>query len=178
MVGKRLAPSEALNPCVNRSTSMNKLNSETVRVRPYASFDAAPVSDLIRTTMSASNAADYPLDRLQPLIDYFTPEKLDEINRERVCFVAEADSVIVGTAALEEDALVTFFVAPSRQRKGIGATLLRSVEEEARRRGLSRLIVEASIAGAPFYKAMGYEPTGAIVERVAGAHIVMAKDLN
>jgi GNAT superfamily N-acetyltransferase len=160
------------------STSMNNLNLETVRVRPYASCDAAPVSGLIRTTMLASNVADYPLDRLQPLIDYFTPEKLDEINRERVCFVAEADSVIVGTAALEEDALVTFFVAPSRQRQGIGATLLRYVEEEARRRGLSKLIVEASIAGAPFYKAMGYESTGSTVERVAGAHIVMTKDLD
>jgi len=128
--------------------------------------------------MLTSNVVDYPLDRLQPLIDYFTPEKLDEINRDRVCFVAEVDSVIVGTAGLEEDALVTFFVAPSRQRKGIGATLLRYVEEEARRRGLSRLIVEASIAGAPFYEAMGYEPTGSTVERVAGPHIVMTKDLD
>lgn len=54
-------------------------------------------------------------------VDY-TPEKLEEINRERVCFVAEADSVIVGTAALEGDALVTFFVDPSQQRRGIGAT--------------------------------------------------------
>jgi GNAT superfamily N-acetyltransferase len=159
-------------------TSMNNLNLETIRIRPYASFDAAPVSGLIRTTMSTSNVADYPLDRLQPLIDYFTPQKLDEINRERVCFVAEADSGIVGTAALEKDALVTFFVVPSRQRKGIGAMLLRYVEEEARRRGLSKLIVEASIAGAPFYEAMGYEPTGSTVERVAGAHIVMTKDLN
>jgi GNAT superfamily N-acetyltransferase len=157
---------------------MNNLRLEAVRVRPYASSDAAPVSGLIRTTILASNVADYPLDRLQPLIDYYTPEKLDRINRERVCFVAEADSVIVGTAALEDDALVTFFVSPPQQRRGIGATLLRHVEEEALRRGLNKLMVEASIAGAPFYEAMGYEPTGSTVERVAGVHIVMKKNLS
>jgi GNAT superfamily N-acetyltransferase len=151
------------------------MKSKPVRIRPYESRDADAVSQLIRSTMLTSNAADYPLDRLQPLIDYFTPEKVDQINRDRSCFVAEVDAIIVGTAGLEGDALVTFFVSPTRQRQGIGAGLLREVEETARRQGLRRLMVHSSLAGASFYEAMGYERTGSIIPGTAGPHIEMIK---
>ncbi len=86
-----------------------------MRIRPYESTDAEAVSRLIRTTMRISNSADYPMDRLQPLIDYFSPEKVDQLSRERVCLVAEDGGEIVGTGGLEEDELVTFFVDPRRQ---------------------------------------------------------------
>ncbi len=44
------------------------------KIRPYHSSDAGALSRLIRTTMRISNSADYPMERLQPLIDYFSPE--------------------------------------------------------------------------------------------------------
>jgi GNAT superfamily N-acetyltransferase len=151
------------------------VTTSAVRIRPYESRDADAVSQLIRSTMLISNSSDYPLDRLQPLIDYFTPEKLDQINRDRSCFVAEVDSTIVGTAGLEGDALVTFFVSPTRQRQGIGAGLLREVEGTARSQGLRKLQVHSSLAGASFYEAMGYERTGTITPGTAGPHIEMIK---
>lgn len=146
-------------------------------IRPFRPSDADAVSRLIRGTMRVSNSADYAAERLEPLIDYFSPEKVKQLNRERVCFVAVEAEEIVGTGALEGDELVTFFVAPQRQGGGTGSALLAAVEAAASERGIAVLRVGASLAGAAFYRARGYEPTGEIPEGTAGAHVAMRKVL-
>jgi GNAT superfamily N-acetyltransferase len=148
-----------------------------VKIRPYQSSDARSVSELIRRTMRISNSADYPLVRLQPLIDYFSPEKVDKLGQERACFVAEAQGEILGTGALEGDEVVTFFVSPEQQGCGVGSLLLEAVEQVACERGLREVRVGASLAGAPFYQKRGYEPTGEMLEGAAGAHVAMRKRL-
>ena len=148
-----------------------------MRIRAYESADANAVSQLIRTTMRISNSADYPMDRLQPLIDYFSPEKVDQLSRERVCLVAEEAGEIVGTGGLEDDELVTFFVNPGWQGRGIGSALLSAVEAVASTRGIRELKVGSSLAGAPFYQSHGYRPTGELSEGTAGTHVPMTKVL-
>jgi len=41
-----------------------------LKIRLYHPSDAGAVSRLIRTTMRISNSADYPMERLQPLIAF------------------------------------------------------------------------------------------------------------
>jgi predicted N-acetyltransferase YhbS len=148
-----------------------------IAIRAFEPRDADAVSALIRRTMGESNSHDYPLDRLQPLIDYFSPEKVLRLGQERVCLVAESDQLLVGTAALEGAELATFFVLPEYQRLGIGAQLLAALEEQARAQGHSRLTVDASLTGAAFYARMGYLRTGVDREGSAGPQIGMEKRL-
>jgi hypothetical protein len=70
--------------------------------------------------MRDSNASDYPADRLEALIAYFTPERLRALALERYCLVALHRAEIVGTAARDGPELVTFFVRRSFQRRGVG----------------------------------------------------------
>ena len=128
--------------------------------------------------MRISNSADYRMERLQPLIEYFSPEKVDALAEERVCVVAEDAGEIVGTGALDGDALVTFFVAPEQQGAGIGSALLAAVENAAVERGRRELRVGASLAGTPFYERHGYRPTGEVLEGTAGAHVAMRKQIS
>lgn len=153
------------------------MNAKPFYIRPYHSEDAEAVSRLIRRTMRVSNSSDYSMDCLQALIDYFSPEKVEQINQERLCFVAESPDGVVGTAGLEGHVLVTFFVDPAHQQRGIGAALMREIETTARRQGLSRLEVQSSLASAAFYEAMGYSRTGKIVDGTAGTHVDMIKEL-
>jgi GNAT superfamily N-acetyltransferase len=146
-------------------------------IRHFAPRDAAAVSDLIRTTMRVSNTRDYPIEQLQPLIDYFSAEKVIQLSAERVCFVAEDGGRIIGTAALEGIELSTFFVHPQEQGRGIGTLLLQALEEHARAAGIPRLTVDASITGVPFYERMGYTRTGLERAGTAGPQIGMVKDL-
>lgn len=75
-------------------------------------------------------------------------------------FVAEVDGEISGFAALllEQDKaeLDGLFVAPERQRAGIGTALVEAATHEARRRGLSLVTVVASPAARAFYERCGF----------------------
>jgi GNAT superfamily N-acetyltransferase len=148
-----------------------------MQIRPYCSSDADAVSQIIRTTMRISNSADYPLEHLQPLIDYFSPAKVEQINGDRFCLVAEEEGHLLATAALEADELVTFFVLPEAQGRGIGAALLRALEGIARAQGITELKVNASMTGVPFYERHSYKLTGAQLDGVAGPQIAMRKQL-
>lgn len=146
-------------------------------IRAYQHQDAAAVSNIIRQTMRITNSQDYPIERLQPLIAYFSPEKVDLLNDERQCLVAEVDQQLVGTAALEGSELVTFFVLPQYQDQGIGMQLLLALEQLVQQSAISTITVAASVAGEPFYRRMGYLPTGAEHDGTAGRQIHMIKQL-
>ena len=73
------------------------MNMEIV-VRPFRPDDAVAVSSLVAHTMRVSNAQDYPGDRLEALIAYFTPEKLLVLASERHCLVATHQSNVIATA--------------------------------------------------------------------------------
>ena len=148
-----------------------------VLIREFEPEDAEAVSFIIRQTMKTSNSADYSLDILQPLIDYFSPEKILQLNRERFCMVAEVDNKIVGTAAIEDAELLTFFVLPEYQKKGIGGKLLKEIENFAKLGEIRTIRVDSSVTGQNFYEKSGYRKTGVEKIGTAGKQIEMVKNL-
>jgi GNAT superfamily N-acetyltransferase len=87
------------------------------------------------------------------------------------------DNQLVGTAAIEKDELVTFFVHSDFQNKGIGTHLLNSIESIALANNISSINCEASLTGVQFYKKRGYRLTGIDKEGRVGKQIGMRKDL-
>ena len=146
-------------------------------IRNFETKDADAVSFVIRETMRVSNSSDYPLERLKPLMEYFSPEKVLCLNQERLCLVTEIDNQIVGTVALEGAELVTFFVLPDHQRKGVGTQLLQAVEKLAVENNVNLLQLEASLTGTPFYEKHGYRRTGFVKDGTAGKQIGLEKSL-
>ncbi|HYW31824.1 MAG TPA: GNAT family N-acetyltransferase [Gemmatimonas sp.] len=146
-------------------------------IRPFETADAPAVSALIATTMRRSNAADYPAERLEALIAYFTPEQLRQLATERQCLVALSAGQVVATAAREDGELLTFFVHPDCQGRGVGTRLLMELEGAARRGGVTTLRVEASLTGAAFYERRGYRRLGGLVPGTAGPHVPLVKAL-
>jgi GNAT superfamily N-acetyltransferase len=147
-----------------------------VAVRPFLPKDAAAVSAIIATTMRQSNARDYPVDRLESLIAYFTPSKLELLAGERDCLVAVAGEDVIGTAARDGAELVTFFVLPEWQGRSVGTRLLEQLERNARSAGIERLVVQASLTGAGFYERQGYTRAAPNLPGTAGPQVPMFKD--
>jgi predicted N-acetyltransferase YhbS len=81
-------------------------------IRKFKPADAAAVSDVIRQTMRITNSQDYSMRILAPLVEYFSPENVLLLSKERICLVAEIENRVVGTFALEDSELCAFFVHP------------------------------------------------------------------
>ncbi len=146
-------------------------------IRPYQASDSEAVSALIRTTIRVSNAADYSLEKLQPLINYFTAAKVEQLNQARTCLVAEQKGKLVGTAALDTHKIVTFFVHPNYQGGGVGSALLAALEATAKAQQQTQLTVEASLTGVDFYERRGYRRRGNELIGTAIPRILMDKEL-
>lgn len=170
-------PGEDVEYAITRTEWKEQRARNGFHIRPYRLTDADAVSGIIRRTMHVSNSADYPLEQLQPLIDYFSPAKVEQINRTRTCLVAEANGQLVATAGLEDDEIVTFFVLPEQQGRGIGSALLQKLEAYARGQEIAELKLHASLTGAPFYARHGFQPTGEVMDGTAGPQISMRKQL-
>jgi len=76
---------------------------------------------------------------------------------ERIAFVAEHDSEIVGFATLEPDGNLDYIYAHRRfQRQGVASALFQRIEQEAISRGVTRIFTEASITARPFFDRLGF----------------------
>ncbi len=170
-------PGEDVEYALTRLEWEQRGTMDELRIRRYRSEDADAVSGIIRRTMRISNRVDYPIEQLQPLIDYFSPAKVEQINQTRVCLVAEKGGPLLATAGLEEDEVVTFFVLPEQQGRGIGSALLQALEAQARDQGFMELRLDASLTGTPFYARHGFRPTGEVLDGTAGPQVSMRKRL-
>src|SRR5207237_10462545 len=87
--------------------------------------------------------------------------------------VAEEAGRPVGFAELEPNGHVDrVYVSADHQRRGIGRQLLAALVAEARRVGLTRLFVEASITARPFFEAQGFVVLAPQVVTCSGAEFV------
>ncbi len=82
----------------------------------------------------------------------------DEDNR---LVVADADATIVGIALLHKSGEIRLcYVRPGFERRGVGRSMLATLETQAREWGISRLRLRSSATGRSFYERSGYVPVG------------------
>jgi GNAT superfamily N-acetyltransferase len=101
------------------------------------------------------------------------------------CFVAASDGEKIGFAAVRHEGTDAWidhlWVMPQAMGQGIGRLLFRRCEEEARRNGATRLVVEADPHAEGFYVRLGARTVGRLASPMDGAERflpVMAKKLS
>ena len=137
------------------------------------------MSAVICNTLLISNGPDYDVEVVRNLCRGFTPQALRSMAVRRQIWVYEEEGRITAAIALEGDTISGFFVAPDRQRRGIGRQLLELVEDKARQRGLHALRLSASLTAVGFYERFGYTPFGdeGTDEEIFGRVVPMRKVL-
>jgi predicted GNAT family N-acyltransferase len=68
-------------------------------------------------------------------------------------------------------------VLQSHRKARVGSLLLTTLEEEARRRGVTGIMLHAQLYALEFYKKHGYEPVGAVFQEAGIDHLEMQKRL-
>jgi len=116
-----------------------------IAIRPANSADADAISEVVVSTLRFTNAKDYSPEIIERVAGNFSPANVAALIARRDVFVAVKESRIVGTASLDGKVVRTVFVAPEYQGKGIGAALIRAIEQLARERRIETLVVPSSV---------------------------------
>ena len=66
-------------------------------------------------------------------------------------------------------------VLQAHRRSKVGSSLLKALEEEAKRRKVDVIVLHAQLIALEFYKEHGYEPRGAVFEEAGMPHLTMTK---
>ena len=151
-------------------------------IRPWNPQDTEALADVFRRSVREVSSRDYRPAQIEAWAA--APGNAHEWNdrmRSRVVFVADQEGEAIGFIQYEPpDHIDMTYVHPRWQRQGVATALLSEVEDEAKRRNVSLLNVEASITSRPFFEARGYEVITPQVVTVRGQEFLnyrMAKRL-
>lgn len=147
-----------------------------IPVRPATADDANTIAALIQRTLRVSNAADYSVEEIGRVFAGFSTGRVLQRIQHQDVFVAEIDGEIVATVGYADGQLWALFVAPERQRLGLGRLLVEHIEAHARQRGDLQLALSASLTGVEFYERLGYHRVSYLTHR-SGATYAMVKAL-
>lgn len=135
-----------------------------ITARRFRQEDAEAVSDLISQTLRTTNIKDYSKAYIEEVVAQFTPEKVIERAGWTHFYVFCEEERIVGCGAIgsywgseTESCLFNIFVHPSCQGKGIGRTIIETLEADEYAHRASCIEIPASITACPFYRKLGYD---------------------
>ena len=134
-----------------------------MEIRRFRPEDAQETALLVQTTLRISNSRDYPPEYIEYNIASHSPEVLLQRADEGHMYVVCDGSRIIGCGAIApywgsktESILLTIFVLPEYQGKGVGRLIIETLEQDEYFLRADRIEIPASITGVEFYKKMGY----------------------
>jgi len=154
--------------------------TKDITIRGFENGDASNVSQLIIDNLMLVNSRDYGEEAARQLARFYSPQLLLEYAQDGYMYVAVEHSMIIGTAALDQDRVRNVFVRIGHHQQGIGKILMQHIEDIARQQGKVRLGLRASVSAVVFYQKLGYAIMEEIEERIGDAVIKvveMAKTL-
>ncbi len=142
-----------------------------MNIRRFHVQDAAELEQVIAKTLRISNSRDYPKECIEANIASHSAQVLIERAKEGHMYVACDGSQIVGCGTIAgywgsqtESILLTIFVLPEYQGRGIGRQIIETLEQDEYFLRASRIEVPASITAVEFYRKMGYDDKNGIAE--------------
>jgi putative acetyltransferase len=129
-----------------------------IELRPAVPNDLQPLWALRTRAVAYACAAHYSEEVMSVWLASPPPVALLDLLARGGGLVAEEQGRLLGYAVLDAAAgeVEAVFVEPAQQGRGIGALLLRALEDAARAAGHERLYLSASLNAVPFYARAGF----------------------
>lgn len=132
-------------------------------VRRFENKDAEEVSELVATTLRTSNIKDYSSEYIENDVRSLQPKNIMHRAGRTHFYVVCDGKKIIGTGSIgpywgkkDESILFTIFVLPAYQGKGVGRTIIDTLEKDEFFLRAKRIEIPASITATQFYLKMGY----------------------
>ncbi|MCA1613559.1 MAG: GNAT family N-acetyltransferase [Acidobacteria bacterium] len=120
--------------------------------------DARDIGSVHAESVRAFCAGHYAPSDIEAWVAPRPERHYDRAIREKDFYVAEDGEGVIGFAVLNPPAgeVEAVYVRPRAARRGVGLSLLRTLEEQAKARGLTGLRLCASLNAVPFYERAGF----------------------
>lgn len=142
-----------------------------MQIRRFTAADAEAVAQMIAVTVEISNAKDYPPAYIERLKQTHNSETLKQRAEEGHMYVVCDGGKIVGTGTIApfwgsetESILLTIFVLPAYQGRGIGRAIIETLEQDEYAKRASRIEIPASLTAVNFYRHLGYDYKNGVTE--------------
>ena len=154
-------------PALKQAGHSLSFSADNLCIRQFADSDAIAVAELIGRNFREVNCRDYPADEMERLQAYYSPEKIIDLARSGLFFVACSGRAVIGsglagpvTDHAGEYELQVIFVNPDWQGRGAGKMMMDYLEQACRLQGGKRVVLDASITAVNFYEHLGYIHSG------------------
>jgi len=142
-----------------------------MEIRLFRKEDAAQTAQMIAETLRISNSKDYSQKYIEDTVSSLSADVLTERAKAGHMYVVCDRARIVGCGAIAgywgsttESILLTIFVLPAYQGKGIGKQIIHTLEHDEFFFRASRIEIPASKTAVGFYRKMGYDYKNGIAE--------------
>ena len=142
-----------------------------MEIRLFKPEDAEEVASLVAQTLKISNSKDYSAEYIEDTISSHSAEVLIERAAWGHMYVVCNQAKIVGCGAIAgywgsktESILLTIFVLPEYQGRGIGSLIIHTLEQDEYFLRAKRIEIPASVTAVEFYRKMGYDYKNGIAE--------------
>ena len=132
-------------------------------IRRLKECDAKVVAEIVCRNFLEVNIKDYPKDEMERLAKTYDKNKILEMNNWAHSYVACSDNKVVGCGSIasfwgkeNESILLTIFVVPELQGKGIGTQIINALEKDEYFLRAKRIEIPSSITACDFYRNFGY----------------------
>ncbi len=129
-----------------------------MEVRKLKTGEETELWALFYNTIHYVNIRDYDKSQIEAWAPGdFDKNKAIQKFRDIDPFVVIKNEMIIGYGDIQPDGLIDhFFCHHEFQRQGVGRALFAAIEEEAKKKGISKMHSNVSITARPFFEAMGF----------------------
>ena len=126
----------------------------------------------------------YTQKQIQAWIHFLNPESYRDVIETREFFVVENDKIVIGFGQLNSETgeVEAVYIKPKNVGLGLGKSMMQTLEDVAREKGLKSLHLCSSLNAVPFYEKAGYtfqhESEHRLADGMKLACVYMEKHLN
>ena len=167
---------------VNEKMTLIAYEKTNVSVRRFMKEDAEAVSHLLSRNFMEVNSKDYGIEAMEKLAAHHNAEWVRQIAGDSHMYIFEWKNQIVGVGSIAafwgsetESILLTVFVLPELHGKGIGRTIMRTLESDEFFTRAGRIEIPASVTATEFYRKFGYDYKGGIKQLDEEGHYRLEK---
>lgn len=154
-----------------------------INIRKFKESDAETIATFVQRNFREVNIQDYTIEEMEKLAKEFNSNKIRKTASYANTYVAvDKNDTVVGTGSISsffgsktESILLTIFVLPELQRKGIGEAIIQALENDELFARASRVEIPASKTACAFYEKMGYLYKNGVKQLDGEGHYRMEK---